>query len=118
MASIIAGEMRKVATSGTKFGGKTGVLTYLRLIMGLCRKANMPISDEVHLSITSVINDAFLNRFCQSQMDRAEGAGTSSFRPHARSTPAFDQMAFATYYCENFEASRRSQSFLFDAMQQ
>jgi hypothetical protein len=27
-------------------------------------------------------------------------------------------MAFATYYCENFEASRRSQSFLFDAMQQ
>jgi hypothetical protein len=27
-------------------------------------------------------------------------------------------MAFATYCCENFEASRRSQSFLFDAMQQ
>lgn len=28
VASIIAGEMRKVATSGTKFGGKAGVLTY------------------------------------------------------------------------------------------
>jgi hypothetical protein len=27
-------------------------------------------------------------------------------------------MAFANYCCENFEASRRSQSFLFDAMQQ
>jgi hypothetical protein len=118
VASIIAGEMRKVATSGTKFGGKTGVLTYPGLIMGLCRRANVPIPDEVHFSITSVINDAYLNRFCQSQMDRAEGAGTSSSRPRARSTPAFDQMAFATYYYERFEASRRSQSFIFDAMQQ
>lgn len=86
--------------------------------MELCRKENVPISDEVHLSITSVINDAYLNRFCQSQMDRDEGAGTSSSRPHARNTPTFDQMAFAIYCCESFEASRRYQSFLFDAMQQ
>ncbi|KAI5401703.1 hypothetical protein KIW84_066245 [Lathyrus oleraceus] len=118
VASIIAHEMRKVATSGTKFGGKTDVLMYPGLIMGLCRRANVPIPDEVHLSIASVINDAFLNRFYQSQIDRAEGAGTSSSRPRARGAPVFDQMAFATYCCENFEASRRSQLFLFDAMQQ
>ena len=47
VASIIAGEMRKVVTSGTKFGGKAGVLTYPGLIMGLCRRANVPIPDEV-----------------------------------------------------------------------
>lgn len=118
VASIIAGEMRKVATTGTKFGGKVDVLMYPGLIMGLCRRENMPIRDEVHLSITSVINDAFLNRFCQGQMDRVEGADTSSSRPHTHSALVFDQMAFATYCRENFEASRRSQSFLFDAMQQ
>jgi hypothetical protein len=59
VASIIAAEMRKGATSGTKFGGKASVLMYPWLIMGLCRRANVPIPDEVHLSITSVINDAF-----------------------------------------------------------
>lgn len=97
VASLIAGEMRKVATNGTKFEGKAGVLMYPGLIMGLCRRENMPIRDEVHLSITSVINDVFLNRFCQSQMDRAEGASTSSSRPPARCAPVFYQMAFATY---------------------
>ena len=51
-------------------------------------------------------------------MDRAEGAGTSSTRPRACTTPAFDQMAFTNYCCESFEASRRSQSFIFDDMQQ
>lgn len=116
VASIIAGEMRKMAISGTKFGGKAGVLAYPGLIMGLCRRANVAIPDEVHFSITSVINDAYLNRFCQSQMDRTEGAGTSSSRPRPRTTPVFDQMAFTNYCCESFETSRRSQSFIFDAM--
>lgn len=81
VASIIAGEMRKMAISGTKFGGKAGVLAYPGLIMGLCRRANVVIPGEVHFSITSVINDAYLNRFCQSQIDRTKGAGTSSSRP-------------------------------------
>lgn len=37
VASIIAEEMRKMVLSGTKFGGKAGVLAYPGLIMGLCR---------------------------------------------------------------------------------
>lgn len=36
VASIITGEMHKVASSGTKSGGKASVLTYPGLIMGLC----------------------------------------------------------------------------------
>jgi hypothetical protein len=86
--------------------------------MGLCKKANVIIPNEVHYTITSTINDYFVNRFCQAPLDKAEGAGTSSSRPKPRRAPAFDQMAFASYCCENFEASRRSQAFLFDAMQQ
>jgi hypothetical protein len=86
--------------------------------MGLCKRANVIIPNEVHYSITSTINDYFVNRFCQAPLDKAEGAGTSSSRPKPRRALAFDQMAFASYCCENFEASRRSQTFLFDAMQQ
>jgi hypothetical protein len=124
VASIIAEEMRKMVLSGTKFGGKAGVLAYPGLIMGLCRQANVTIPEEVHFSITSVIHDAYLNRFLQNQNDRTEAPGTSSSRPRTRprpqphTTPVFDQMAFANYCCESFEASRRSQSFIFDAMQQ
>lgn len=88
------------------------------LIMGLCIKSHVPIPTDIHMTITSIVNENFVSRFCQGPMERTDGATTSSARPRALRPQAYDPMAFATYCCENFEASRRSHEFLFDSMQQ
>lgn len=118
VASIISEELRRIAISGTKFGRKASMLFYPGLITGLCMKSHVPIHAEIHLTITSIVNDHFISRFVQGPMDRAKGAAPSSARPRSRRPQGFDQMAFATYCCDNFEASMRSQEFLFDSMQQ
>lgn len=96
IASIISEELRRIAVSGTKFGGKAEILFYLGLIMGLCIKSHVPIPAEIHLTITSIVNENFISRFCQGPMDRVDGAATSSARPRTRRPQGYDQMAFAT----------------------
>lgn len=58
-------------------------LTYPSLIMGLCRRAGVDILDGIHVSITSVVNKAYVFRFCVPRMrDRNQP------QPEAMTPPA------------------------------
>ncbi|KAL5060143.1 hypothetical protein RYX36_031747 [Vicia faba] len=62
---LIANKLKKVTLSGTRLGDRTPCqLTYLGLIMGLCKKERVPIPSIGHQVIEGVIDDTFIARYC------------------------------------------------------
>ncbi|KAL5079190.1 hypothetical protein RYX36_007611 [Vicia faba] len=60
VARRIANKLKRVALSGTRHGDQTSCqLTYPRMIMGLCKKARVPIPIEGHQVIKGTINENY-----------------------------------------------------------
>src|SRR4051812_3866601 len=116
IAQIISEEMREVASSGHSLGSRlAGQLPYPALIMGLCRRARVEIPDEVHMTITSKVDDSYVARFCSPR-----ARGRCQPQPEAVAPPAgqarYNQQMACRYSWDYMDALRRSEATIHDSL--
>src|SRR3954464_15215005 len=91
--------------------------------MGLCKEAGVDVSGQGHHVINTFIDDVFIDRFCAKPFYRDQSSATQAgpsvpAAPTNESAAPFDPLVAHHYYSDMFEANRKSQIFLHDAMQQ
>ncbi|KAL5070899.1 hypothetical protein RYX36_021786, partial [Vicia faba] len=76
--------MRNISISGHTLGYKVSVtLTYMVLIMGICRRACVGIPMMVRKVIKSVVNDGYVEWHCMLKLDGNRAPQPQAMAPSA-----------------------------------